>query len=113
LLAIELLIVNLTPKTSTPACSLPSSWPGTRFRFFFIVLHSLWQEFQLQAIVQIFADLVFATAVVYATGGIDTFFNFLYPLVIIAAAILFATLLGISDGSGGLFCLVRWWSLLL
>src|SRR4029077_18466480 len=55
---------------------------------FFIVLHSLWQEYRLQAIVQIFTDLAFATAVVYVTGGIDTFFNFLYPLVIIVASIL-------------------------
>ena len=37
---------------------------------------------------QIFVDLAFTTGVVYVTGGIDTFFNFLYPLVIIVAAIL-------------------------
>src|SRR5439155_26592090 len=55
---------------------------------FFVVLLSLWNEYKLQAITQIFADLAFATAVVYVTGGIDTFFNFLYPLVIIVASIL-------------------------
>jgi two-component system sensor histidine kinase PilS (NtrC family) len=32
--------------------------------------------------------LAFTTALVYVTGGIDTFFNFLYPLVIIVASIL-------------------------
>ncbi len=51
-------------------------------------LISLWQEYKLQAITQIFADVAFITAVVYVTGGIDTFFNFLYPLVIIVASIL-------------------------
>ncbi|HKD14309.1 MAG TPA: ATP-binding protein, partial [Candidatus Angelobacter sp.] len=55
---------------------------------FFVVLLSLWDEYKLQAIIQIFTDLAFATSVVYVTGGIDTFFNFLYPLVIIVASIL-------------------------
>src|SRR5882724_4773005 len=88
LLAVELLIVNLTPNNVNTRLFIAIVLVWYTISVFFIVLHSLWQEFQLQAIVQIFADLVFATAVVYATGGIDTFFNFLYPLVIIAAAIL-------------------------
>ena len=88
LLAVELLIVNLTPNNVNVRLfiTLVLVWYTTSV--FFIVLHSLWQEFKLQAIVQIFTDLAFATAVVYVTGGIDTFFNFLYPLVIIVASIL-------------------------
>src|SRR6266567_2104355 len=88
LLAVELLIVNLTPNNVNTRLFITFILVWYTISVFFIVLHSLWQEFKLQAIVQIFADLVFATAVVYATGGIDTFFNFLYPLVIIVAAIL-------------------------
>jgi two-component system sensor histidine kinase PilS (NtrC family) len=88
LLAVELLIVNLTPNNVPTGLfiTLVLVWYTTSV--FFIVLHSLWQEYRLQAIVQIFTDLAFATAVVYVTGGIDTFFNFLYPLVIIVASIL-------------------------
>jgi two-component system sensor histidine kinase PilS (NtrC family) len=52
------------------------------------LLLSVWQEHQRQAQVQIATDLVFSTAVVYVTGGIDTSFNFLYPLIIIVASIL-------------------------
>ncbi len=88
LLAIELLIINLTPNV-VPArlfTTLIVGWYA--ISFFFIVLFSLWQEYKLQAITQIFTDLAFATAIVYVTGGIDTFFNFLYPLVIIVASIL-------------------------
>ncbi len=88
LLAIELLIINLTPNV-VPArlfTTLIVGWYAVSF--FFIVLFSLWQEYKLQAITQIFTDLAFATAIVYVTGGIDTFFNFLYPLVIIVASIL-------------------------
>jgi two-component system sensor histidine kinase PilS (NtrC family) len=55
---------------------------------FLTFLQSLWREYKAQAITQLFVDLAFTTAVVYVTGGIDTFFNFLYPLVIIVASIL-------------------------
>jgi two-component system, NtrC family, sensor histidine kinase PilS len=88
LLAVELLIVNLTPNNVSTRLFITVVLVWYTTSVFFIVLHSLWQEYKLQAIVQIFTDLAFATAVVYVTGGIDTFFNFLYPLVIIVASIL-------------------------
>src|SRR5215831_19200465 len=88
LLAVELLIVNLTPNNVPIRLFITVVLVWYTTSVFFIVLHSLWQEFKLQAIVQIFTDLAFATGVVYVTGGIDTFFNFLYPLVIIVASIL-------------------------
>ena len=88
LLAVELLILNLTPNNVSSRLFITVVLVWYTTSVFFIVLHSLWQEYRLQAIVQIFTDLAFATAVVYVTGGIDTFFNFLYPLVIIVASIL-------------------------
>jgi two-component system sensor histidine kinase PilS (NtrC family) len=42
----------------------------------------------LQARVQVLADFTFASAILYFSGGIDTSFNFLYPLLIIIASIL-------------------------
>jgi two-component system sensor histidine kinase PilS (NtrC family) len=88
LLAVELLIVNLTPNNVPVHVfeTLIVAW--FTVSFFFFVLKSLWIEYKPQAIVQIFTDLAFVTGVVYVTGGIDTFFNFLYPLVIIVASIL-------------------------
>jgi two-component system sensor histidine kinase PilS (NtrC family) len=88
LLAIELVIVNLTPSNVPTRLFITVILVWYTVSVFFIVLVSLWQELKLQAITQIFTDLVFVTAVVYLSGGIDTFFNFLYPLVIIVAAIL-------------------------
>lgn len=88
LLAVELLIVNLTI-TNVPLRLFETAivaWFAVSF--FFLVLHALWEEQKIQALTQIFTDLVFVTAVVYVTGGVDTFFNFLYPLVIIAASVL-------------------------
>jgi len=63
---------------------------------FFLLLHSVWADSKLQARIQVVSDLALTTAVIYITGGIDTSFNFLYPLVIIVASIL----------------LPRWWAYL-
>src|SRR5947209_3485331 len=88
LLAVELLIVNLTPNNVPVRLFETIIVTWFTISFFFFVLQSLWSEYKPQAITQIFTDLVFVTAVVYVTGGIETFFNFLYPLVIIVASIL-------------------------
>jgi two-component system, NtrC family, sensor histidine kinase PilS len=61
---------------------------------FFLLLHHLWQDSKLQARLQVLTDLAFATALVHVTGGIDTPFVYIYPLVIIVAAML----------------LSRWWT---
>ena len=53
-----------------------------------ILLVTLWRDWRTQAKIQILADLGFTTAVVYVTGGIDTSFNFIYPLIIIVASVL-------------------------
>jgi len=42
----------------------------------------------LQTRIQVLVDFTFATTVLYFSGGIDTSFNFLYPLLIIIASIL-------------------------
>jgi two-component system, NtrC family, sensor histidine kinase PilS len=88
LLAVELLIVNLTPNNVPTRLFVTVVLVWYTVSVFFIVLIALWQEYRLQAITQIFTDMSFITAVVYVTGGIDSFYNFLYPLVIIVASIL-------------------------
>jgi len=88
LLAVELLIVNLTPNNVPVRLFITVVLVWYTVSVFFIVLDSLWAEYKAQALTQLFTDLVFVTAVIYVTGGIDTYFNFLYPLVIIVASIL-------------------------
>src|SRR5215470_7533743 len=88
LLAVELLIINLTPNVVPVRLFVSIILVWYTFSVFFIVLVSVWQEYKLQAITQIFTDLAFVTAIVYVTGGIDTIFNLLYFLVIIVASIL-------------------------
>jgi two-component system sensor histidine kinase PilS (NtrC family) len=88
LFAVELVIVNLTPNNVPIRLFETTIVAWFTVSFFFVVLQSLWNDHRLQAITQIFTDLAFVTVVVWVTGGIDTFFNFLYPLVIIVASIL-------------------------
>jgi two-component system sensor histidine kinase PilS (NtrC family) len=61
---------------------------------FFILLRTIWDDWALQAKLQVFTDLSLSAALIYVTGSIDTSFNFLFPLVIIVASIL----------------LPRWWA---
>ena len=53
-----------------------------------MLLLSFWQEYRVQSLLQVLTDLAWSRLVIYATGGIDSSFNFLYPLVIIVACIL-------------------------
>ncbi|MGH9557360.1 MAG: two-component system sensor histidine kinase NtrB [Terriglobales bacterium] len=56
---------------------------------FYGLLVKLWEDYWLQARLQVFTDLVMVTLVVYVTGGIDSYFQaFLNPLLIIVASIL-------------------------
>ena len=96
LLGIGLAIVRLT-HTNIPERGFISTillW--YTLAVFFLVLHSVWDEFGLQARLQVLTDLALSAMVIYITGGIDTSFNFLNPLVIIVASIL----------------LPRWWAYL-
>jgi two-component system sensor histidine kinase PilS (NtrC family) len=94
LLGIGLTIISLTRTNidSRLFASVISLW--YTIAVFFVLLHHLWEDSKLQARLQVLTDLAFATALIYVTGGIDTSFNFIYPLVIIIAAIL----------------LPRWWA---
>lgn len=55
---------------------------------FFLILYTVWKDIRLQSRVQVLCDLAMATAVVYVTGGIDTPFSGLYPLLIVGSAML-------------------------
>ena len=61
---------------------------------FFVLLNNVWSDIRIQARIQVITDLALVTAIVHVTGGIDTSFNFLYPLLIIVVSIL----------------LPRWWA---
>ena len=96
LLGIGLAIVRLT-HTNVPEkgfVSIILLWYTVAL--FFLLLNSVWHDYKLQARIQVLSDLALATAVSYVTGGIDTSFNFLFPLLIIVSSIL----------------LPRWWAFL-
>jgi two-component system sensor histidine kinase PilS (NtrC family) len=96
LLGIGLVIVRLTHTNieQTQFVSVILLW--YTLAVFFVVLQTLYSDAKIQARVQILTDVALSTALIYVSGGIDTSFNFLYPLVIIVASIL----------------LPRWWAYL-
>ncbi len=88
LLAIELAITTLTVTNVHKALFVGVMIAWYVASAFYIAWFKVRKDWLLQARAQVLTDLVFATAVIYLTGGIDTSFNFLYPLVIILASIL-------------------------
>lgn len=87
LLAIELAIVTLTTSNvnRTLFVLVILGWYAAGAVYMALVANGR-LGWKLLAKAQILTDLGFATAVIYLTGGIDTAFNFLYPLLIIVAA---------------------------
>jgi two-component system, NtrC family, sensor histidine kinase PilS len=96
LLGIGLVITRLTTTgiDETVFVSVVVLW--YTIAVFFVLLNYLWGDFKIQARLQVFTDLALVTATVHVTGGIETSFNFLYPLLIIVVSIL----------------LPRWWAYL-
>ena len=88
LLAIQLAVAELTPTRLPLRLFLSTMLLWYTVSLFYVVLMSFWREHRLQASLQVLTDLVMVSLVVHETGGWDSSFNFLYPLVIIVAGIL-------------------------
>jgi two-component system sensor histidine kinase PilS (NtrC family) len=88
LLGIELAIARLTPAELPVSLFVSAILLWYTISAFYLILPSFWDEYRVQSALQVVTDLVLVTAVVYLTGGVDSSLNFLYPLVIIVAAIL-------------------------
>ena len=87
LLAIELAIVTLTSTNVNRRLFilLMLAWYAVAGLHLLIFVYRR-RDWRAQSKLQVLTDLGFATAVIYVTGGIDTSFNFLYPLIIIVAS---------------------------
>ncbi len=88
LLGIELAIARLTPSTLPLRLFTQTMLLWYTISIFFLVLLSFWDERRIQSLLQVVTDLFMVTLVVYATGGVDSSLNFLYPLVIIVGCVL-------------------------
>ncbi|HMJ21342.1 MAG TPA: ATP-binding protein [Terriglobales bacterium] len=88
LFGIELAIARLTPNSIALRLFINIVLLWYTISIFYLLLLSFWEECRIQALLQVLTDLVLVTLVVYATGGVDSSLNFLYPLVIIVACIL-------------------------
>ncbi len=88
LMAIELAITTLTTTNVNRRLFVTVILAWYAVSIFHVVMVRVWNDVAGKPRLQILSDLFFATAIIYVTGGIDTSFNFLYPLIIIVASIL-------------------------
>jgi two-component system sensor histidine kinase PilS (NtrC family) len=88
LLGIEIAIARLTPSTLPLRLFIGIILLWYSFSICYLILESFWNEPLVESVLQVVVDLVQVTLVVYATGGVDSSLNFLYPLVIIVGCIL-------------------------
>jgi two-component system sensor histidine kinase PilS (NtrC family) len=88
LLGIELAIVRLTSSPLPVRFFVSVMLLWYTFSVLYLLIESFWNEPRIESVVQVVVDLMLVTLVVYATGGVDSSLNFLYPLVIIVACIL-------------------------
>lgn len=88
LLGIELAVNQLSPTPYPLRLFINVILLWYAISVFYVLLLSFWQEYRIQSLLQVLTDLALVSLVIYATGGVDSSFNFLYPLVIIVACIL-------------------------
>jgi two-component system sensor histidine kinase PilS (NtrC family) len=88
LLGIQLAVAQFTPTTLPIRLFIGTILIWFTVSLLYMVVLSFWREHRLQASLQVLTDLVLVSLVVHETGGWDSSFNFLYPLVIIVAAVL-------------------------
>lgn len=53
----------------------------------FAILLRIWPDLTTQSYLQMLSDAAILTAVIYVTGGVESYFIFLFPLIIVAAGI--------------------------
>jgi two-component system, NtrC family, sensor histidine kinase PilS len=85
---IEYAVAVLTPTNLPKTLFIIAILLWYTLSVFYLLLLSVWPDLRFQPRLQVLTDLCMAAAVVYLTGGIDSSFTFLYPLIIIVAAIL-------------------------
>jgi two-component system sensor histidine kinase PilS (NtrC family) len=88
LLGVQLAVSSLSPSAFDKRLFVSIILLWYTIAVFYIALLHLWREYRVQARLQVLTDLCFVAAIVYATGGIDSPFHFLFPLLVITAAIL-------------------------
>lgn len=88
LLAIELAVAQLTPTPVPMRLFISTILFWYSLSLFYVLLLQVWNEHRLQATLQVLTDLIMVSVVVHESGGWDSSLNFLYPLVIIVAAVL-------------------------
>src|SRR5260370_16170654 len=100
LLGVELLIFNYTQNNVPTRLFVTVILVWYTVSVFFIVLVSVWEEYKLQAVTQIFTDLAFVTAAGGMSQGGRCFFTMIFFLLIVLRSLLLALALADLTGQG-------------
>lgn len=90
LLGLELVLAQFTPIAFPFGLFVNAMVLAYTISVFHLLLLRLWGETRAQGVLQVATDLLTVSLFVYITGGVDSSLNFLYPLVIVVATILFS-----------------------
>ena len=87
LLGVQLAVVELTERDAPVFWFVSAIVLWYTLTVFFTLLLKLSSDYRMQSYLQIICDICMITAVIHFSGGVDSYFFFLYPLVVILAAI--------------------------
>jgi two-component system sensor histidine kinase PilS (NtrC family) len=87
LLVVQLLVARLTESTQPPAPFVATIVLWYTLTVLFAILLRIWPEYTAQSYLQILSDAIILTGLVYLSGGVESYFIFLFPLLVVAAGI--------------------------
>jgi len=89
LLGVELAVAQFTPVAFPIHSFVDAIFLAYTISALHLLLLRFWRESKVQSALQVGTDLLLVSLLVYVTGGVDSSLNFLYPLVIVVASVLF------------------------
>jgi two-component system sensor histidine kinase PilS (NtrC family) len=87
LLVVQLLVARLTESTQPPGPFVATIVLWYTLTILFAILLRIWPEYTTQSYLQILSDAIILTGLVYLSGGVESYFIFLFPLLVVAAGI--------------------------
>ncbi len=87
LLVVQLVVARLTESTRNPGPFVETIILWYTLTLLFAILLRIWPDYTTQSYLQMLSDAGILTMLVYLSGGPESYFIFLFPLIVVAAGI--------------------------
>ncbi len=92
LLVVQLVVWQFQPSQTDPYAFDPKAFVFTIVLWYvltllFAILLRVWPDYTTQSYLQLLSDVCILTAIVYLTQGVESYFIFLFPLIVVAAGV--------------------------